>query len=110
MYFNPQPKDYYLRDQGYLDWLKGQPPLILGRGDTVYHHIKLFGRGGTGIKPPDDDCIPISDSIHQRIHNSKYGEKRVLLKEHRYTVEALRDLCDAYRRIYLREQDRKKNS
>lgn len=101
---NPQPKPKRWRSKPFLEWLKKQKPMIQGSGDTVYHHIKLFGNGGSGIKPPDDDCIPISDSIHQLIHSSgrRGGERNVLIREHRYTVEALRDICDAYRRIWER--------
>jgi hypothetical protein len=101
---NPQPKQKQWRSKEYLEWLRNQPPLIQGTGETVSHHIKLFGNGGTGIKPPDDDSIPISDSIHQRIHSSgrRGGERNVLLQEHGYTIESLRDLCDAYRLVWER--------
>ena len=108
MYFNPQPKTEKLRDQKYLDWLRSQPPLIAGTGETVYHHLKLFKSGSMGKKPDDRDCIPISDSIHQLIHSSgrRGGEKNVLIKQHHYTVEMLRDICDAYRRVYCRETNK----
>ena len=104
MYFAPQPKRKQLRDKAYLEWLRKEPPLIAGTGDTVAHHLKLLGNGGMRIKPPDNDCIPIPDSIHQQIHSSgrRGGEKNVLLNEHHYTIEMLRDICDSYRRIYLR--------
>ena len=106
MYINPQPKPTRLRDKKYLDWLKDQPPLIAGQGDTVYHHVKLFGNGGRGIKPPDDDCLPLAKSVHDLIHSSgkRGGEKQVLLRQHKYTIEILRDLCDAYYRVYQREK------
>jgi len=101
---NPQPKPNTVRDKKYLEWLSKQPPLIAGTGDTVCHHVKLLGSGSMGKKPSDTDCIPISDSIHQRIHSSgrRGGERYVLLKEHGHTLESLRDLCDAYRRVWER--------
>lgn len=106
MYFEPQPKPTTLRDPKYLKWLAQQPPLIAGTGDTVYHHVKLLKSGSMGKKPSDDDCIPIADSVHQQIHSSgrRGGEKNVLLKQHHYTVEMLRDICDTYRRIWERTQ------
>ena len=62
-----------------------------------------------GKKPSDTDCIPISDSVHQLIHSSgrRGGEKNVLLKEHKFTKEMLRDLCDTYYRVYQREMTKK---
>jgi len=108
MCFNPDPKPTTIRDKGYLEWLKDQPPLILGTGQTVYHHIKLLKSGSMGKKPSDTDCIPISDSIHQQIHSSgrNGGERNVLIKQHGFTVEMLRDICDSHYRIYLREKEK----
>ena len=106
---NPQPKQKRLRDKKYLAWLQKQQPLIMGVGDTVCHHIRLFGGAGMGIKAPDNDCIPISDSIHQKIHSSgrNGGEKNVLINQHKFTIDILRDLCDAYYREYCRHTGRK---
>ena len=105
MYFEPQPKPTTLRDPKYLKWLAKQPPLIAGTGDTVYHHIKFFKSGAMGKKPSDTDAIPIAHSVHQQIHSSgrNGGERNVLLKRHKYTVEILRDVCNAYYRVYCRE-------
>lgn len=96
-------RSYYkkkrLRDQKYLDWLAEQPPLVMGAGDTVYHHLKMLGGGGTGIKPPDDHCIPLADSTHKDVHH--YGERRVLCEKYGYTDKLLRYICDRYRTNYL---------
>jgi len=89
-----------LRDKKYLKWLSAQPPHIPGWGDTVYHHVKLFCNGGVGIKPPDNDCLPVAFSVHDEIH--QYGEKEILINRHGYSVELLRDICDTYYRIYKR--------
>ena len=102
-YFQPQPKTKNWRSKKYLGWLAKQPPLLAGRGDTVYHHLKLFRNGGTGKKPPDSDAIPIADSVHRAIH--QYGERRVLCEGHGYDKGMLRDICDTYVRIWERENN-----
>jgi len=98
-------KEKRVYSKSYLKWLRSQPPLIGGTGQTVCHHIRLFKEGGVGLKPPDTSCIPIADSVHQQIHSSgrNGGERNVLLKRHKYTVEILRDVCNAYYRVYCRE-------
>ena len=101
----PDNKKKTLRDKGYLVWLSEQPPLVMGFGDTVAHHVRLFGNGGTGIKPPDDDCIPLSDSTHKDVHH--YGERRVLFERYGFTVKDMRVICDRYRAEYLDWQKRR---
>jgi hypothetical protein len=97
---NPCPKQKAFRSKAYLNWLRKQPvpSRIWGTGDIVYHHIKMFGNGGTGIKPPDNDALPIPDSVHRRLDSAGHSERSVLLEETGYSVEDLRGFCDKYYR------------
>ena len=95
---NPQPKEKRWRSKAYLKWLEKQVPIMGGTGDTIYHHIKMFGGGGMRIKPPDDHCIPIPSSVHEYIH--QHGEKSVLFGTYGYTKEHLRSICREYRKLW----------
>lgn len=91
---NPQPKNKPLRDKKYLKWLITQRPLISGDGDTVAHHLKCLGGGGTGIKPPDNHCIPLPESVHRDVH--QYGERTVLDGTYGYNLKALEQIAAEY--------------
>jgi len=67
---HPKPKT--LRNRKYLDWLCTQRCIITNCIPTEPHHIKLFGGGGMGIKPPDTDAIPVLHHVHHNIH--QHGE------------------------------------
>ena len=97
---NPQPKDKNFRSKKYLNWLKEQPPLIWGTGQTVYHHLKCLNSGGIGLKPPDNHCIPISDSVHQELH--RYGELNVLDGRYGYNREYLKEAAEKYYKQWLK--------
>jgi len=101
----PDNKKKTLRDKGYLVWLSEQPPLVMGFGDTVAHHLKIFKSGSMGMKPPDTDCIPLADSTHRDVH--QYGERRVLFERYGFTEKDLRVICDRYRAEYLDWQKRR---
>jgi hypothetical protein len=104
---NPQPKPKAFRSQAYLNWLKDQPvpSRIFGTGDTVYHHVKMFGNGGMALKPPDNDALPIPDSVHKRLDDIGNSERSVLLEETGYSVEELRALCDGYFEMWSKQAD-----
>ena len=125
MYFNPQPKEEIWRNKKYREWIAKWPPQIQGSGDTVCVHIRILGSGGTSIKPHDYFTLPLPDSIHKKIHNkgeitvlgshflSKEDYKKAKMKDLK-ALERLKkqllDMCMAYKRVWDREQDRKKNS
>lgn len=54
----------------------------------------MFGNGGMGIKPPDNDAIPIPWSVHRDIDNS--GERTVLCERFGFSLEELRRVADGY--------------
>jgi len=94
------PKHKNIRDRSYILWLRNQPSLIpYGTGDIVPHHIKMFGGGGIALKPPDDHCIPIYQSIHDDIGQN--GERSILCRKYGYTYDMLWSACMEYRRRYL---------
>ena len=77
---NPIPKNKPLRNKKYLGWLRNQPCAFTGQYieyGIVYHHVKLLGGGGWAIKPPDNDCLPILHSIHQRLDSPGHSEWEV---------------------------------
>ena len=98
---NPQPKPKAFRSQAYLEWLRTTQPICAGFGTVEAHHCKLFQNGGMGIKPPDNDALPVPWSVHQRIHSE--GEQQVLVVEAGLTVVQLRkradDLFERWQRI-----------
>ena len=98
--FNPCPKTQVFRSRKYLKWLIKNHQLVGGYGDIVYHHLKCFKNGGTGIKPPDNDAIPIPDSTHKSIH--QYGEMRILGEVYGFTIQQLRQKCDGYYNEWLK--------
>jgi hypothetical protein len=102
--FRPCPKTKALRDKKYLKWLAAQDPLIGGWGDTVYHHVRMLGNGGVSQKPPDNDCIPIADSVHRDIHNC--GEITILVETYELSLDEIRQVCDGYYAKYLKERRR----
>jgi len=90
----PFPKPEYFRSKVYLDWLRKQMPICVGFGATETHHLKILNGGGTGIKPPDNHCVPVPWSVHKDIHQR--GEKQVLLIDAGFTVEELRTMADRF--------------
>lgn len=51
-------------------------PFIKKEGDTIAHHVRTAANSGTGIKPQDWYCIPLSNSQHQHLHNHATREDR----------------------------------
>lgn len=61
------------RDEAYLRFIRSRPCSVTGvEGDEVVvaHHIRCLGGGGTGLKPSDYLCVPLSSMQHQRLHNN----------------------------------------
>jgi len=36
--------------------------------DVVAHHVRCLGHGGTGLKPPDWLCLPLTTVEHTKLH------------------------------------------
>lgn len=79
--------DNILRDPDYLEALRGEPCLFTGlraneNESIVPAHI---GTAGKGIKSPDDEAIPASDSLHKAMHR---GEITVFRNAPDYVLRA----------------------
>lgn len=79
MGFNPQPKPGKKKrkknknsDPGYKEWTKKQgccnPKCQGGCGQVTHCHMRILGNGGTGIKPPDKDGLPLGVICHNLSH------------------------------------------
>ncbi len=63
------PKPQYFRSKAYRAFISTQPCAVCGADSTVVPHHEKFGKGGTGIKPPDSHCIPLCFNCHTRRHS-----------------------------------------
>ena len=50
----------------YMAWLRENHP------GCELHHLRLPNNAGTGIKPIDLYCVPLSNIEHRMVHNGKY--------------------------------------
>lgn len=64
---SPNPKSHTFRSKAYLAFIASLPCAVCGAEPTVPHHER-FGKGGTGIKPPDSHCIPLCFGCHTQRH------------------------------------------
>jgi len=65
---NPVPKPCTHRSKKYLAFIRTKRCLVCNNDQTVPHHEKL-GMGGTAIKPPDANCVPLCVKCHDRHEN-----------------------------------------
>lgn len=66
-FFNPQPKEKTWRSPAYLAWIRKQPCAKCGHpGPCEAHHERYLGNGGTGLKPPDSEALPLCKSSFDR--------------------------------------------
>ncbi len=67
-----------LRSKKYLEYIRELPCAATnGFDDVVAHHVRCLGGGGTGIKPSDYLCVPLTAEEHAKLHS--LGEKRYWL-------------------------------
>lgn len=56
------------RNSDYLKWIDRQPCCVTGFNTDNYsithHHVRIGNEGGTGLKPSDYRCIPLSMYCH----------------------------------------------
>jgi hypothetical protein len=67
------------RNKKFLEFTRHENPILMGTGDTVYHHVKMLGGGGTSLKPSDTHVVPIKDSVHKLLDSPGHSEKSVFL-------------------------------
>lgn len=72
------PKSPPLRDRAYLDWLREQRCIFTGRYGNDFESVvpAHIGTAGKSMKSPDNEALPILDSVHKRMHQQ--GEISVL--------------------------------
>jgi hypothetical protein len=63
-----------LRDKKHLSWLATLPCSRCGSYGSCAAHIRVGGGGGTGIKPPDNECLPLCHDCHIGIQH-RIGER-----------------------------------
>ena len=73
---NPKTKAW--RSNKYLEFIRSQPVLIEGQGETVFHHVRIDGNAGTGLKPGDNFTIPIPKLVHDAFHAGKESDREFL--------------------------------
>lgn len=57
------------RSEKYLKYIRSLPCVVTGRTEhVVAHHITTSGSRGTGTKPDDFYCIPLTAYQHQGLH------------------------------------------
>ena len=64
------------RSQKYLDWIRTQPVLVQGQGETVYHHVRIDGNAGTGTKPSDTFSVPLPKLVHDAFHAGQESDRQ----------------------------------
>ena len=94
--FNPQPKTKAYRSKKYLKWILTQQVLIKGQGETVYHHVRIDGNAGTGLKPGDNFTIPIPKLVHDAFHAGKESDREFLEKHGIDIYRVLHKLVSEY--------------
>lgn len=56
-----------MKDQAYLEWLRGQPCIVCWRTPSEAAHVRLNGRGGMGMKPLFS-AVPLCHQHHHQQH------------------------------------------
>jgi hypothetical protein len=67
------PKHKRVRDEAYLNTLRGTPCLVCKRGSQA-HHLQHVGERGVGMKSGDDWAVPLCHACHEQLH--KFGDER----------------------------------
>lgn len=76
------------RSDKYLEFVRSRPCCVTGSEvDVVAHHVRCFGHGGVGLKPPDWMCVPLTAVEHAKLHH--VGEKSYWLAAGQDVVAAL---------------------
>ena len=62
-------KDKPFRSKQYLEYIRSLPCCITGDTGCVAHHITGTKKSGMGTKAGDNYAIPLTQSMHQQLHN-----------------------------------------
>lgn len=97
------------RDKVYLDLIRAQGLrcAVSGLPSTPDDQIvpAHIGVAGKGIKSPDNECLPMKDSLHRRQHS-----QQVKMSAHEFWIEVLTNdpcLCLHMVKAYAREFHKK---
>jgi len=106
-----------IRNKKYLEYLRGFPCAVCGRGPCETAHQRLVG-GGAGLKPGDDKALPCCFECHRIVEHGINGGVLTLWKTKRpelfgqYLLETKQDLrdyirvrCESYYHTWRREND-----
>lgn len=102
------PKIEPIRDQRWLDHLKGERCIVTGLHGTDYDGIDPahIGTLGRGIKSSDDEVLPVQHSIHLRMHSrGEINVLRAMLKD-----DVLRAALKALAREMYRDYEARQRS
>ena len=75
------PKYKNWRSKKYKEWVARHPSFLSGRTDrNVPHHHRKGSDGGTGLRPSDVWCVPVTYDEHNEVHagNIILDDKEVL--------------------------------
>jgi hypothetical protein len=73
-----------LRDPAWKAYICSMRSCLSGSTEAIVpHHVRLAGFCGTGQKPADYFCVPVTYAEHSRIHTSGYGpgEREIVLDQ-----------------------------
>ena len=83
---DPNFRNWRIRDEGYLDWIRQQPCCICG--DDVFveaAHLRVssinIGKNGTGMgeKPSDKWALPLCGKHHREQHTMNRGNSGLVI-------------------------------
>ena len=64
----PCPKLKKKKDEQYLSWIRKQPCIVCYRTPCEAHHVRTAANSGMGIKPGDDQAVPLCPLHHRELH------------------------------------------
>lgn len=96
--FNPQIKVQNYRNKKYLAFIRSKTSLKSGRmgteGNPMVASHQTLGKGGTAIKAPDIQTVPLlwsehTEQEHQKGHDTFWGNENLELRMLEYINEFL---------------------
>lgn len=83
------------RSEAYLNFIRSKGCYITGEDvNVIAHHVRMFGGGGIGLKPPDYLCLPLTPEKHHKLHSQ--GEKSFFEENRIDAAGAIIDLQISY--------------
>jgi hypothetical protein len=67
------PKNKNIRNEKYLNTLRGTPCLVCRRGAEA-HHLQHVGERGVGMRSGDNWAVPLCHDCHMKLH--RFGDER----------------------------------